>query len=94
LLLKFFDVSMGVISLKNQVVDLLLEELNDCVVLSDYYITFIDLIFPMKNGLVSRCNNFLFLGDQGLKLHYLSDLPISISLVTLSCTNQLTHTAT
>jgi hypothetical protein len=92
LLLKFFDVSMGVVSLKNQVMDLLLEELNDCVALSDYYITFIDLILPMKNGLVSRYDNFLFLGDQGLKLHYLSDLPISISVVTLSCTNQLTHT--
>jgi hypothetical protein len=92
LLLKLFDVSMGIVSLKNQVMDLLLEELYDCVALSDYYITFIDLILPMKNGLVSRCDNFLFLGDQGLKLHYLSDLPISISVVTLNCTNQLTHT--
>jgi hypothetical protein len=75
---------MGVVILKNQVMDLLLEELNDCVALSDYYIIFIDLILPMKNGLVSRCDNFLFLGDQGLKLHYLSDLPISISIMTLS----------
>jgi hypothetical protein len=81
LLLKFFDVSMGIVSLKNQVVDLLLEELNGCVALSDYYITFIDLILPMKNGLVSRCDNFLFLGDQGLKLHYLT---LSFSVVTLS----------
>jgi hypothetical protein len=93
LLLKFINVSMGVVNLKDKVVDLLLEELDNRIALSDYCITLIDLILPVKNGLVPCCDNFLFLGDQGLKLHYLSDLPISISVVTLSYTNQLTHTA-
>jgi hypothetical protein len=46
LLLKFNDVSMGVINLKDKVVDLLLEELDNCVTLSDYGITLIDLILP------------------------------------------------
>jgi hypothetical protein len=67
--------------------DLLLEELNDCVALSDYCITFIDLILPMKNGLIPCCDNFILLCDQGLKFHYLSDLSISIPVVTLSYTS-------
>jgi hypothetical protein len=50
LLLKFVDVSMGVVNLKNKVVDLLLEELDNRVTLSDYCITLIDLILPVKNG--------------------------------------------
>jgi hypothetical protein len=82
---------MGVISLKDQVVDLLLEELSDCVALSDYCITFIDLILPMKDGLISCCDNFILLCDQGLKFHYLINLSISIPVVTLSYTSQLTH---
>jgi hypothetical protein len=92
LLLEFVDVSMGVIDLKDKVVDLLLEELNDHVALSDYCITLIDLILPVKNGLIPCCNNFLLLGNQGLKLHYLSNLSISIATMTLSYANQLTHT--
>jgi hypothetical protein len=92
LLLKFVDVSMGVINLKDKVVDLLLEEFDNRVTLSDYCITLIDLILPMDNGLISFCNNFLLFCDQCLKLLYLSDLSISISVVSLSYTGQLTHT--
>jgi hypothetical protein len=92
LLLKFVDVSMGVVNLKNKVVDLLLEELDNHVMLSDYCITLIDLILPVKNGLLTRCDNFLLLCDQGLKLFYLSDLSISILIVIVSYTSQLTHT--
>jgi hypothetical protein len=83
---------MGVVNLKNKVVDLLLEELDNRVMLSDYCITLIDLILPVKNGLLSRCDNFLLLCDQGLKLFYLSDLSINISIVALSYTSQLTRT--
>jgi hypothetical protein len=43
--------------------------------------------------ILTRCDNFLLLYDQGLKLFYLSDLSISILIVTLSYTSQLTHTA-
>jgi hypothetical protein len=85
LLLQFFNVSMGIISLKDQVVDLLLEELNDRVALGDYSI-------PVKNSLLTCCDNLLLLRDQGLKLYYLSNLSISILIVTLSYANQLTHT--
>jgi hypothetical protein len=46
LLLQFFNVSMGIVSLKDQVVDLFLEEFNDGVALSDDCITLIDLILP------------------------------------------------
>jgi hypothetical protein len=72
--------------------DLLLEELNDRVALSDYSITLIDLILPVKNSLLTCCDNLFLLRDQGLKLYYLSDLSISISIVTLSYANQLIHT--
>jgi hypothetical protein len=92
LLLKFIDVSMGVVNLKDKVVDLLLEELDNRVALSDYCITLIDLILSMDNGLISLCDDFLLLCDQGLKLLYLSDLSISISVASLSYTGQLTHT--
>jgi hypothetical protein len=92
LLLKFVDVSMGVVNLKDKVMDLLLEELNDRVALSNYCITLIDLILPVKNGLIPCYDNFLLLGNQGLKLYNLSDLSISIVIMTLSYANQLTHT--
>jgi hypothetical protein len=93
LLLEFVDVSRGVIDLKDKVMNLLLEELNDRVVLSDYCITLIDLILPVKNSLLTCGDNLLLLRDQGLKLYYLSDLSISIAIITLSYANQLTHTA-
>jgi hypothetical protein len=92
LLLKFVDVSEGVINLKDEVVDLLLEELDNRVMLSDYCITLIDLILPVDNGLISLCDNFLLFHEQCLKLFYLSDPSISISVVTLSYTGQQTHT--
>jgi hypothetical protein len=60
---------MGVIDLKDKVMNLLLEELNDRVALSDYCITLIDLILPVKNSLTCG-DNLLLLGYQGLKLHY------------------------
>jgi hypothetical protein len=85
-------VSDGVINLKDKVVDLLSKELDNCVTLSDYSITLIDLILPVDNSLIPLCNNFLLFHDQCLKCFYLSDLSISISVVTLSDTGQLTHT--
>jgi hypothetical protein len=93
LLLKFVDVSMRVVDLKDKVMDLLLEELDNCVTLSGYCITLIDLILPVDNGLISLCNNFFLLRDLGLKFFYLSDMSISISVVTLSYTSELTRTA-
>jgi hypothetical protein len=87
LLLQFFNVSMGIVSFKDQVVDFFLEEFNDCVALSDYGITFVDLILSMKNGLISCCDDFILLSNQGLKLHYLGVLPISIPVMTLSYTS-------
>jgi hypothetical protein len=67
-LLEFVDVSMGIINLKDKVMNLLLEELDNSVALSDYGITLIDLILPMKNDLIPCCDNLLLLGNQGLKL--------------------------
>jgi hypothetical protein len=84
--------SEGVVNLKDKVVDLLLVELDNRVTLSDYCITLIDLIPRVDNGLVSLCDNFLFFRNQCLKLFYLSDLSISISVMTLSYTGQQTHT--
>jgi hypothetical protein len=86
LLLQFFNVSLGIISLKDQIVDLFLEELNDCIALSDGGITLVDLIFSMKDGLISCCDDFILLSNQGLKFHYLSNLMVSIPIVTLSHT--------
>jgi hypothetical protein len=83
LLLEFVDVGTSVIHLKDKIVDLFLEQLNDHVALSDHCITLVDLILPVKNGLLSHCDNLLLLCDQGLKLYYLSDLSISIPVVTL-----------
>jgi uncharacterized membrane protein len=92
LLLKFVDMSEGIVNLKYKVMDLLLEELDNRVTLSDYYITLIDLILLMDNDLISFFNNFLLFRDQCLKLLYLSDLSISISVVILSYTGQQIHT--
>jgi hypothetical protein len=84
---------MGIIDLKNKVVDLLLEEFNDRVALSDDGITLIDLILPVKNSLIPGYDNLLLLHDQSLKLHYLGDLSVSIPVTPLSGTGQLTHSA-
>jgi hypothetical protein len=54
---------MGVIDLKDKVMDLLLEELNDRVALSDYGITLIDLILPVNNSLLTCCDDLLLLRD-------------------------------
>jgi hypothetical protein len=91
LLLQFFNVSLGIVNLKDQIVDLFLEELNDCIALSDDSITLVDLIFSMKDGVISCCDDLILLSHQGLKFHYLSNLTVSIPLVTLSHTSQLTH---
>jgi hypothetical protein len=55
-------------------------------------ITLVDLIFLMKDGLISCCDDLILLSHQGLKLHYLSYLTVSIPIVTLSHISQLTHT--
>jgi hypothetical protein len=91
LLLQFFNMSLGIISLMDQIMNLFLEELNNCIALSDDSITLVDLIFSMKDGLISCCDDLILLGHQGLKFHYLSDLTVSISIVTLSHTSQLSH---
>jgi hypothetical protein len=83
--------SLGIVSLEDQIMDLFLEELNDGVTLSDYMITLVDLIFPMKDGFISCCNDLILLSHQGLKFHDLSDLTVSIPIVTLSHSSQLTH---
>jgi hypothetical protein len=84
-------VSLGIVDLKDQIMNLFLEELNDCIALSDDSISLVDLIFSMKDGLISCCDDLILLGHQGLKFHYLSDLTASISIVTLSHTSQLSH---
>jgi hypothetical protein len=86
--------SMGVVNLKDKIMDLFLEKLDNRVTLSDDCITLIDLILPVKNGLLSLCDNFLIFRDQCLKLYYLGDLSVSIPIMTLSDTSQLTHTMT
>jgi hypothetical protein len=45
--LEFIDLGLGIINLQDEVVDLLLEKLNDCVALGDYRITLIDLVFSV-----------------------------------------------
>jgi hypothetical protein len=84
---------MGIINLKDEVMDLFLEKLNDRVVLGDHRITLIDLVFSVKNGLLLCGNDSLLFCYQGLKLLYLGDLSVSIPEVTLRDTGQLTHTA-
>jgi hypothetical protein len=84
---------MGIINLKDEVVDLFLEKLNDCVALGDHCVALVDLIFPVENSLLSGGDDFIFLRHQGLKLLNLGDLSVSISEVTLRDTGQLTHTA-
>jgi hypothetical protein len=82
---------LGIVSLKDQIMNLFLEELNDCIALSDDSITLVDLFFSMKDGLISCCDDLILLSHQGLKFHYLSDLTVSILIVTLSHSSQLTH---
>jgi hypothetical protein len=84
-------VSLGVVGLEDQIMNLFLEELSDCIALSDDSITLVDLIFSMKDGLIPCCDDLILLIHQGLKFHYLSDLTVSIPIVTLSHISQLTH---
>jgi hypothetical protein len=52
------------------------------------------LIFPVMNSLLSGSDDFIFLGHQGLKLHNLGDLSVSVPEMTLRNIDQLTHTTT
>jgi hypothetical protein len=54
-------VGVGIINLQDEVMDLLLEKLNDRVALGDYRITFIYLVLPMMNSLISSSNDPIFL---------------------------------
>jgi hypothetical protein len=94
LLLQFFKVSLSIISLKDQIMDLFLKELNDGVSLSDYMITLVDLILSMKDGLIPCCDDLILLSHQGSKLVNLSDLSISLPIVISHGIDQLTHLAT
>jgi hypothetical protein len=82
LLLEFIDVGLGIINLQDEVMDLFLKELNDCVALDDYRITLINLVFPVVNSLISSSDDPIFLSHQGSKLVNLVDLSISLSIVT------------
>jgi hypothetical protein len=62
LLLEFVDLGLGIINLENEVVDLFLKELNDRVVLGDYRITLIDLVFSVMNSLISSSDDPIFIG--------------------------------
>jgi hypothetical protein len=93
LLLQFFKVSLGIISLKDQIMDLFMKELNDGIALSDYVITLVDLIFSMKDGLIPCYDDLILLSHQGSKLVNLSDLSISLPIVTSRSIDQLTHLA-
>jgi hypothetical protein len=66
LLLEFIDLGLGIINLENEVMNLFLKKLNDCVALGDYRITLIDLIFLVINSLFSGSDDFIFLCHQGL----------------------------
>jgi hypothetical protein len=92
--LEFIDLGLSIINLEDEVVDLFLEELNDCVALGDHCVTLVDLIFPLMNSLLSGSDDFIFLDHQGLKLRNLGDLPVSVPEMTLRDIDQLTHTAT
>ena len=63
LLLEFIDLSKSIIHFKDEVVNLLLEELDDRVALSDCCMTLIDLILPVKNGFIFLCDNLLLFCD-------------------------------
>jgi hypothetical protein len=93
LLLQFFKVSLGIISLKDQIMDLFLKELNDGIALSDYMITLVDLIFSMKDDLIPCYGDLILLSHQGSKLVNLSNLSISLPIVTSRSIDQLTHLA-
>jgi hypothetical protein len=86
--------SLSIISLKDQIMDLFLKKLNDGVALSDYMITLIDLIFSVKDGLIPRCDDLILLSHQGPKLINLSILSISLPIMTLRSIDQLTHLTT
>jgi hypothetical protein len=78
----------GIIKLKGEVVNLLLEELNNGVVLDNHCITLEDLILSMGDGCVSLCDNLIFSSDRGLELFNLSNLLVNIYVMTLSYAGQ------
>jgi hypothetical protein len=90
--MEHIDVGDGVIKLKGEVMDLLLEELNNGVALGNHGITLEDLIFSVGDGFIPLCDNLIFSSDRGLELYNLSNLFVNISVMTLSYAGQLIHT--
>jgi hypothetical protein len=91
--MEHIDVGDGVVKLKGEVVDLLLKELNNGVALDNHYINLEDLILSLGDGFILLCYNLIFSSDLGLELFNLSNLLVNISVMTLSYTGQLVHTA-
>jgi hypothetical protein len=90
--MEHIDVGDGVVKLKGEVMDLLLEELNNGVALDNHCITLKDLILSVGDGFISLCDNHICSSDRGLELFNLSNLLVNISVMTLSYAGQLVHT--
>jgi hypothetical protein len=91
--MEHIDVGDGIVKLKGEVVDLLLEEINNGVALDNHCIILEDLILSVGDGFISLCDNLIFSSDRGLELFNLSNRLVNISVMTLSYAGQLVHTA-
>jgi hypothetical protein len=86
------DVGDGIVKLKGEIMDLLLEELNNSVALDNHCITLEDLILSVGDGFISLCDNLIFSCNRGLELFNLRNLLVNISMMTLRYAGQLVHT--
>jgi hypothetical protein len=90
--MEHIDMGNGIVKLKGEVMNLLLEELNNGVVLDNHCITLEDLILSVGDGCISLCDNLIFSSDRGLELFNLSNLLVNISVMTFNYAGQLVHT--
>ena len=92
--LEELDVSISIIKLQSEVLNLLLKELYYCVTLVDKGIILDNPILSVAYCLLALGYHLIPGGNCCLKLFHLSDLPIQLAMGDLCLTSQVDNAAT
>ena len=87
------DVSVSILKLRSEVLNLLLKELYHYVALADNGIALNDLVVLVAYCLFVLGYHLISSGNCCLKLIYLSDVPIQLAMGDLCLTSQVDNTA-
>ena len=91
--LEELDISISILKLRSEVLNLLLKELYHYVALADNGIALDDLVLLVAYRLLMLGYHLVPGGNCWLKLFHLSDLPIQLATIDLCLTSQVDNAA-